>query len=104
MDVKENEEGFQVEVDVPGFNKDEIHLNFEDDILGIVASKKTEHTDKKDGYLRRERYQGSFRRQIRLGNNIDSENITADLKDGVLTVKLAKAALPTKKPIEINAH
>lgn len=104
VDVKEDAEGYAVEVDVPGFKKDEIHLNFEDNILGIVANKAAETEEKKEGYLRRERYKGSFRRQIRLGQDVDSEKITADLKDGVLTIKLAKAATPTKKPIEINVH
>jgi len=99
-DIKENDEGFVLEAELPGFAKDEIKLELRDNILTISAEHKSESEDTADGgkYLRRERSYGSFRRAFNL-KGIDVESIRASHKDGVLTL-----TLPREKAKESNTR
>ncbi len=108
-DVKENDEGFIVEIDLPGFSKDEIQLSLEEGYLTVSASKeeKKEEKDEKNGrYLRRERYMGACSRTFYVGEDLTEEDIKAGFEKGVLTVNIPKKEekpkVPEKKYIAIE--
>lgn len=98
-DVRETEQTYELDVDVPGFKKDEIAVQLEKGYLTISATKKTESGDKdtKGNYIRRERYEGACSRTFYVGENVKKESITAKLEDGIL-----RLTFPKKLPEEIE--
>ena len=95
-DIRETENAYILEADLPGFAREDVHAEVRDGYLTIRAERKTETEDKKENYLRRERSCGSFSRTFDL-EGIDSEAITASFKDGVLTLELPKLAPQAKE-------
>ena len=108
-DVKETEKGYEVAVDLPGFKKDEIQLELNDGYLTISAEKglDKEEKDKKDKYIRRERYAGACQRSYYVGEDITEEDIKAEFKHGILKLfvpkKEVKPAVEEKKYITIES-
>ena len=88
-DIRETENAYILEADLPGFTREDIHAEIKDGYLTIRAEHKSENEDKNESYLRRERSYGSFSRTFDL-DGIDAEAITASFKDGVLTLELPK--------------
>lgn len=90
-DIREREDSYILEAELPGFSKEDIHAEIKDGYLTIRAERKSESEEKddKDNYLRRERSYGSFVRSFEL-EGIKSEEITASYKDGILSVNLPK--------------
>ena len=88
-DIRETENAYILESDLPGFSREDIHAEIKDGYLTIRAEHKSETEDKNETYLRRERSYGSFSRTFDL-DGIDAEAITASFKDGVLTLELPK--------------
>ena len=107
-DVKETEKGYEVAVDLPGFKKDEIQLELNDGYLTISAEKglDKEEKDKKDKYIRRERYAGACERSFYVGEDVTQEDIKGEYKHGILKLfvpkKEAKPAVEEKKHIAIE--
>ncbi len=106
-DVKETDDGYEVAIDLPGFKKDELHLELNNGYLTISAEKglDKEEKDKKDKYLRRERYAGSMSRSFYVGDSIREEDIHAKYENGILTLdvpKEEKKAVPEKRYIAIE--
>ena len=108
-DVREHEDGYEVEVELPGFHKDEIELSLENGYLTITAAKglDKDEKDKKSGkVIRQERYAGSLRRSFYVGEDVTEEDIKAKLEHGVLTLNIPKKEekpkLPEKKTIAIE--
>ncbi|MEG1972371.1 MAG: Hsp20/alpha crystallin family protein [Oscillospiraceae bacterium] len=102
-DIKEENDKYVLEAELPGFTKEEIHLDLDDDRLTISAQHSAETEDKHNGYLRRERKYGSFQRSFDV-TGIDTANITAEYKDGILALSMPKA-LPkavTTRSIELK--
>lgn len=91
-DVKETEKGYEVAVDLPGFKKDEIQLELNDGYLTISAEKglDKEEKDKKDKYIRRERYAGSMSRTFYVGESVTENDIHAKYENGILTLDVPK--------------
>jgi HSP20 family protein len=96
--VSEDEKGFSIEAELPGFSRDEIEISVVGDELRLSGTRKVETKDDKANYHRRERFTGSFSRSLRLGVPIEADKVEASFKDGILTVALPKseAALPRK--------
>ncbi|MCR5469281.1 MAG: Hsp20/alpha crystallin family protein [Lachnospiraceae bacterium] len=96
-DVSENEKGYKLEVELPGYNKEDISAELNDGYLTINAKKETNNDEKdKDGnYIRRERYTGSCQRTFYVGEEVEQEDIFARFADGVLTLDIPKKE---KKP------
>lgn len=92
-DVAEDDKEYTVKVDVPGMNKDDIHLAYSDGILTISGHRSTfkDDSDKKKSLVRQERSEGSVSRSFSLPN-VDKKNISAKLDNGVLTITLPKAS------------
>ena len=108
-DVKETDKGYEVDVDLPGFKKDEIKVSLEDGYLTIEAAKglDEDEQEKKTGkYIRKERYAGACQRSFYVGDNLTQEDIKGEFKHGILTLnvpkKEAKPAVETNKYIAIE--
>ena len=91
-DVRETETGYEVDVDLPGFKKDEIHLELNNGNLTVSAQKSIEKKDEnKEGkVLRQERYAGSMSRSFYVGSHITEEDVKARFEDGVLRLSIPK--------------
>lgn len=106
-DVKETETGYELDIDLPGFKKDEISAHLEDGYL-IVSAAKGVDKDEKDNegrYIRRERYSGSMTRSFYVGNAVTEEDIKAKYEDGILSLSIPKKdqkAVEAKKYIAIE--
>ena len=92
-DISETADGYKLEADLPGFRKEDIHIDIDDDILSIQAEHKDSKDEKDDkgDYIRRERYYGSYSRSFNV-SEIDVENIKAAYENGVLTLTMPKKA------------
>ena len=108
-DVREHEDGYELDIELPGFHKDEVQLTLENGYLNITAAKglDKDETDKKSGKLiRQERYAGSLSRSFYVGEELTEEDIKAKLEHGVLSLQIPKKEkkpqLPEKKTIAIE--
>ena len=106
-DVREHEDHFEVDIDLPGFKKDEITLTLENGYLTVGAAKgvNKDETDKKGKVIRQERYAGSLQRSFYVGDNLTEQDITARFENGVLSLSVPKAEakkVPEKKAIMIE--
>lgn len=106
INVKENENDFEIEVAAPGFSKKDFEVTITDDILTISADNKRTEEEKEETYSRQEFYYNSFKRSFTLPSVIDfNKKIKAKFKDGVLRVHLEKLEVlkndEHKKIIEI---
>ena len=101
-DVRETEDGYELDIDLPGFKKDEVTAQLDNGYLTIQASKglDKEQKDKKGKYIRKERYAGSMSRSFYVGDAITEEDVHAKYEDGILKLsvpkKKAKAVEQTK--------
>lgn len=108
-DIKEFDDKYEVEIDLPGFKKDEIKAELNNGYLTVSAAKGLDEDkeDKKTGkYIRRERYAGACQRSYYVGEDITEEDIKATFEHGILTLfvpkKEAKPAVEEKKYISIQ--
>ncbi|MBQ2082016.1 MAG: Hsp20/alpha crystallin family protein [Lachnospiraceae bacterium] len=106
-DVREHDGGYEVDIDLPGFKKDEIKLALENGYLSVSAAKalNNDEKDKKGKVIRQERYSGSMQRSFYVGEDVTEEDIKAKFEDGVLKLtvpKKEKEAVPEKKLIQIE--
>ena len=92
-DIKEQEDGYELEMDLPGFTKDEITAELKDGYLTISASKgldKDEKEKETGKYIRRERYAGACQRSFYVGEDITEQDIKAEFKHGILKLFVPK--------------
>ena len=91
-DVRETEDGYELDIDLPGFKKDEVTAQLDNGYLTIQASKglDKEQKDKKGKYIHKERYAGSMSRSFYVGDNMKQEDIKAKFENGVLTLQVPK--------------
>lgn len=92
-DVKETEKGYEVDMDLPGFKKDEIKASVENGYLTISAARglDEDEKDKKSGkYIRRERYAGACERSFYVGEGISQDDIKASFQHGILKLFIPK--------------
>ena len=106
-DVHEHEDRYEVDIDLPGFKKDEITLTLENGYLTVGAAKSLDknETTKKGKIIRQERYAGSLHRSFYVGDNLTENDIAAKFENGVLSLSVPKAEarkLPEKKTIMIE--
>ena len=108
-DIKEKKDGYELEIDLPGFKKDEITAELKDGYLTVSAAKglDEEEDDKKTGrYIRRERYAGSMSRSFYVGDAVTEEDIKAKFENGTLKMLVPKKeeqkAVENKKYIAIE--
>ena len=102
-DVIDKGDAFELDAELPGFKKEDIKLDIENDCLTISAERKFEENEDKPNFIKRERFYGSYSRSFDLtGINVDG--IEASYNDGVLTLNLPKVAeeVPVSRSIEIK--
>ena len=94
-DVKETDGTYELEVDLPGFKKDEINVKLEDGYMTISAAKglDTEKKDKHGKIIRQERYEGAMQRSFYVGEGVKTEDVKAKYEDGVLKLDIPKKEL-----------
>lgn len=106
-DVREKEDGFEVDIDLPGFKKEEITAELDNGYLTVSAAKSLDkdETDKNGNYIRRERYFGNTSRTFYVGDGVREEDIKARFEDGLLKLSIPKketAVLESQKRIAIE--
>ena len=91
-DVRETDSGYEVDIDLPGFKKDEINIQLDNGYLSISAAKglDKDEQDKEGKYIRKERYAGSMSRSFYVGENVEQEDIKAEFKHGILKLFVPK--------------
>ena len=90
VNVKENENNFELEVAAPGMKKEDFKIELDNNVLGISSETKSEDVEEKKKYTRREFSYRSFKRTFTLPENVDVENIKANYSDGVLMIDIPK--------------
>ena len=107
-DVKETEGSYELDIDLPGYKKEDVKAELKDGYLTISAATNTNNDQKDENgkYIRRERYYGNCSRSFYVGENITQEDIKARFEDGILKIvvpkKEAKPAVEEKKYISIE--
>ena len=101
-DVREKDDSYEVDIDLPGFKKDEVSVKLDQGYLTVSAAKKFDSSDhdkeedtKKDKYIRRERAAGNVSRTFYAGDSMKQEDIHAKFEDGVLALTLPKKDVKT---------
>jgi HSP20 family protein len=103
VDIREEDDAFYVDAEVPGMSAEDVKVDVEKNVLTLSGERKVEKEEIEDTYRRVERQYGSFTRSFTLPETVDTENISADLKDGVLALRLPKKNAPTPRSISVNA-
>ena len=106
-DVRETESTYELDVDLPGFTKDEVNVELKNGYLTIQASKglDKEQSDKKGKYIRQERYAGACSRTFYVGEGVEPEDVTAKFENGILQLSIPKEAkkqLPKNTSVTIG--
>ena len=102
-DVSDTGDAYKLEAELPGFKKEDINIDIEDDCLTISVERKVEDEDKRPNYVKRERVYGSFSRSFDV-SGINVEGIQAAYQDGILTLTMPKKVeqKPAKCKLEIK--
>ena len=106
-DVKETDNSYELDIDLPGFKKEDINVQLDNGYLTIAASKSLEKEDEheKSHYIRQERYSGSMSRSFYVGDGISEDDIHGKFENGILQLDVPKKeakAVETKKRISIE--
>ena len=106
-DIREKEGSYELDVDLPGFKKEDLKLQLENGYLTIsaVRNAKKDEKDEKGKYIRQERYSGAVSRSFYVGESITEEDIHAKFEDGILKLSIPKEdakAVEAKKYITIE--
>ena len=106
-DVRETDNAYEVDIDLPGFKKEEVKVELQDGYLTIRAAKglDKDEEDKKGRYIRQERYAGACSRSFYVGEGLKAEDIHAKFENGILQLSLPKNApkqLPSQSSIAIE--
>ncbi len=102
-DVRDTDQGYEVDIDLPGFKKDEVEVEVKDGYMTISANKALDNSKKDDQgrYIRRERYSGAMSRSFYVGENVSEEDIKASFADGILKLLVPKTE---QKKVEEKKH
>jgi HSP20 family protein len=104
VNVREDENGYFLEAELPGLTQKDVDVRVEDNLLTISSSKDAEAEEKKDDYLIRERSQTSFKRSFVLPRNVDKESISAKFKNGLLILEMQKRKEDKTRSIEVKVE
>ncbi|WP_372986171.1 Hsp20/alpha crystallin family protein [Marinobacter sp.] len=104
VDIKETDQAFTVEAELPGMSKDDVKVTVHDGILTIKGERRQEEETEDKKMHRIERFYGSFMRSFTLPENVDENSVKANFKDGLLTLTINKAEPKEPKAIEVNVE
>jgi len=102
VNIRETEQAFFVEAELPGLTKKDIDITLENNILKLSGERRFEKDTKEESYHRVERSYGSFLRTFSLPSQVNAESVKASFKDGVLTIEVPKAEEAKPRKIAIN--
>ena len=102
VDVKEEDTQFLIRADLPGVDPKDIELHIEKGMLSIRGERESETRDEHEAYKRVERLHGSFYRRFSLPDNVDTDNIKADSRHGVLEISIPKKDAEQPRKITVN--
>ena len=102
FDVKETKDAYVLKADLPGVKEEEIDVSLNGNMLTISGKKEEEHKEEGEQYYAMERSYGAFSRSFTLPDGADGEHVTADLKNGVLTLQIPKRPEAQPKKITIG--
>ena len=105
VDIKEAENHYEITAELPGVDKEDIHVHVKDGLLTLEAESVKEEEEQKQGkVIRQERRYGKFMRSFNLGTEVQESDIKASFKDGVLFLEAPKAAekIPERRRIAVN--
>lgn len=105
VEMRDKKDEYELVAEIPGLSSDDIEIKLSDGLLRIAGEKSESHGEEGESFMFSERHYGSFERAIKLPNGIDHEHISADAKDGLLTVHIPKSAeaIQKERKIPINA-
>ena len=96
-DIREDDKSYLLEVDLPGYSKDDIKIDITDGYLTINAKVEKCDNDENKNYVRRERFTGEVSRSFYVGEDIKEDEVKASFKNGILTLEVPKLSLEDKK-------
>ena len=102
VNIEENEDAYRVSIELPGMEKKDIKISFQDDVLTVSGEKKDQKEENDRNYHYFERRFGKFERSFRIHTDVIVDKIDAGFKDGVLTVDMPKAEIVKPKEIEVK--
>jgi len=104
IDVKDKEDKYQLEAELPGLEENDVQLDLHNNVLTITGQKNSESKTETEDFMHAERYFGAFRRDIPFEEEVDPDNVKAVLKKGILHIELTKREGRKKshKKIEIK--
>lgn len=100
--IIEEEDKYSIELSAPGFKKDDIKIEIDNDVLRISSDVEDENEEEKNGYYRREFYKSSFERNFALPKNINKNKISASMEDGILNIDIPKEKEKETKNLQIS--
>jgi HSP20 family protein len=101
LELRDKKDEYELVAEIPGISSDDIEIKHTDGMLRITGEKSESHEEEGDSFMFSERHYGSFERAIKLPNGIDHEKISADVKNGLLTVHIPKSAEAMEKARKI---
>ena len=104
IDIRETDDKFILEADLPGMAKEDVSLEIGDGVLEITAKKEKDEEVEEEGYIRKERGTMYYHRRLALPDDVDTEQIKARMNDGVLQIELPKMkkAEPQKMKVDVD--
>ena len=96
-DIREDDKSYLLEVDLPGYSKDDIKIDITDGYLTINAKVEKEDKDESKTYVRRERFTGEVSRSFYVGEDIKEDEVKSSFKNWILTLEVPKLSLEDKK-------
>jgi len=104
VDIYETDHEIVLKVEVPGVAKDQVHVEVDDGTLHLRGERSVEKEVKEESYHRVERSFGAFHRSFSLPDSVDPDKVRAELKDGILEVRLGKREQAKPKQIQVNVN
>ena len=104
MDVIEDDTAYVVTADMPGISRDEVSVTIDKNVLTISAAPKDEVSQDERKVLRHERYSGKYARSLRLGEDIDEDQVSAEYRDGVLRLVIPKKTAVAPREVEVKIN
>lgn len=104
VDIRENQESFQIDAELPGMSKDDIKVTVQDGVLTIQGERRREEEVGEGKQHRIERVYGNFLRRFTLPQNVDEDSVRARFKDGVLSLTVNKSEKAQPKAIEVDVQ
>lgn len=103
-DIYDSKEGYVVKMELPGVAKEDVNVEFKDNVLTITGERKDKKEVSRENYYNVESYDGKFYRSFRFPDDVDAQKIDASMKNGVLELRVAKPEERKPRNIPITIH